>query len=275
MTTDSANEGGPLVESEFSDSVQASGEPEDTKSDGWMCPIPMSHDRFREAHYFLHRMEKHYHEPNLFRYNLNAFIAALRATHEMLQKEFEKAGQVAWWNERRQEFKSDLVLARFARGRNIALHQRALLSGSRVTIGLFRNRQLKLAVQKDMQTDEPSESLLRRVLPHFIGFILDEDHEAIGEQIGVRRLYFVKDLSEDEDVLRAARRALARSSNALADAHNYFGGEQVPIPDEDVLDIPFLDRVTVLLEMDIDPDAPERWGWLDPPTRAVGDVTTE
>ncbi|WP_431836165.1 hypothetical protein [Cellulomonas sp. Y8] len=236
-------------------------EPEAETPEPWSCPIPQSHDRFGEAHYFLHRLESDYHHPQLFRYNLNAFVSALRAVHEILAKELERKGEVTWWKERRREFAEDEVLARFARGRNLALHQRSILEGSRVSIGLFRGRRMKLAQETDIQTDEPSDALLRRVLPHFIPFLVDEEHSAIGEQIGVERLYFVRELSPTEDVLRACFRALARTTGALSEAHNRLGAEHEQVSDEDVLDPRHLAEVSVLLESDLDPEAIDRWGW--------------
>lgn len=234
-------------------------------SASWKCPLPHAHDRFTEAHYFLHQLEKNYHDPALFRFHLHAFIAALRAVHELLQKELERAGQVAWWKERKREFADDLVLARFAHGRNISLHQRAIVKGSRIAVGLFRGRKLKLTTQMHVESDETSQSLLLRMVPLHTGFLIDEEHAAFGEQIGVERLYFVQELSEEEDVLRACFRALARTSGALAEAHNRLGAEHRPAKDAEVLDERRLGEVTVLLESDIDPEAPYRWGWIDPP----------
>jgi len=229
----------------------------------WICPIPMSHDRFNEAHYFLHRMEQTYHEPRPFRYNLNAFVSAHRAVHEMLRVELEAKGEIAWWRDRRREFADDDVLSRFAVGRNIVLHQRAILEGSQVGIGVFRGRTLKLAVMHDLQTDETSAALLLRMVPRILGGagVLDEEHSAVGEQLGVQRLYFVKDLSQDEDVLRASRRALARTSGAVAEAHNRFGGQHEPTLEDTVLDGASIESINVLLETDLDPTAPTRWGW--------------
>jgi hypothetical protein len=238
----------------------SSGEPE---ADDWVCPVPMAHDRYTEADYFLHRMEAEYHNPQVFRFNLNAYVSALRAVHSMLERELERAGHIQWWKQRRQEFANDPVLARFTRGRNIALHQRALVEGSQITIGLFRERRLKLAGSHEIRSDETSQQLLTRMLPYFVKFLIDEEHMAIGEQIGVQRLYFVKELSNAEDVLRASRRALARTTKALSEAHNRFGGKHEALEDYDVLRESALDEVTVLLETDIDPDAAKRWGWIE------------
>ena len=232
----------------------------------WVCPVPQAHDRFEEAHYFLHRMETAYHKPQIFRFHLNAYIAAARAVHEMLRIELERVGQVAWWKERRREFAEDDVLARFAIGRNIVLHQRSLLNGSRVSTGLFRGARLKFAYEVNLETDEPSDELLKRMAPKLTDLLVDPDHTAVGEELGVKRLYFVRELSDSEDVLSAARRALARTSRALAEAHNRLGGEHVPIEDADVIDEAYLDQVSVLLESDIDPTLHYKWGWIDEPS---------
>lgn len=235
----------------------------DDEGGSWTCPLPHSHDRIAEAHYFLHRLEEEYHNPALFRFHLNAYIAAIRAVHELLQKELEKQGQVAWWKKRRKEFVEDPVLSRFARGRNLSLHQRAILQGSRVSIGLFRGRRLKLTIRSDIHSDETSEAMLERILPSAVGFFIDDEHAAIGEQLGVQRLYFVRELSDEEDVLRACFRALARTSKASAEAHNRLGAQHQPTTDEDLLDEERLGQVTVLLESDVDPTAFYRWGWIE------------
>lgn len=224
----------------------------------------MAHDRFLEAHYFLHQMEKNYHEPQLFRYNFHAFVSAARAVHEMLQNELEKLGEIQWWKQRKVEFTSDEVLKRFTKGRNVALHQRNLIEGGSVQLGLFRGRRMKLAMLSDIKSDEPSANLLRRITPHFYDFLIDEEHSAYAEQVGLERLYFVKELSDNEDVLRASRRALARTTRVLAEVHNKFGAEHVPIEDHDLLAPEDLQAIMTLLETDLDPEAAARWGWLDP-----------
>src|SRR5690242_9597425 len=113
-------------------------EPETAPEVSPSCPLPETHDRFNEAHYFLHRMEAEYHDPGPFRYNANAFLSALKSVVEMLRKETERRGQIAWMKERKKVLRSDPVLSSFHRGRDIVLHQRTLFAGSRIEIGLFR-----------------------------------------------------------------------------------------------------------------------------------------
>lgn len=229
------------------------------------CPIPLSHDRLEEAHYFLHCMieKERYHYPEVFRYNTNAFLSALKAVDAMLVKEFERAGRSDWLKPKRAALKDDVVLSRFTEGRNIALHQRAIVEGSHIEAGLFRGYKLKLAHQFEIRRDTPSHVLITEVLqPHWIGHLLDEEHMAIGEQLGVRRTYRVRELSEDDDVVAAAWRALARMSVLVSEAHSVFGATWPGYEEQgEQSDAHDAASVNLLLEMDLDPTAIERWGW--------------
>lgn len=178
------------------------------------CPIPMAHDRFEEAHWFLHQMLDKYHHPDLFRYSTNAFLSALKSVLEMLRTELGDAGHKPWMKQKFDEIKKDPVLSRFNEGRNIVIHHRSIVKGSRVQSGLFRNYDLKLAMQADLSHDASSESILRFIQTKMVGFIIDEDHGAIGEQLGVRRMYYVPELSDEEDVLTASHRRMTSAMRA-------------------------------------------------------------
>jgi len=54
-------------------------------AEGSTCPIPATHDRLAEVHYWWHQMAEMYHEPDPFRYRLGAFAQAARAVTLMLQ----------------------------------------------------------------------------------------------------------------------------------------------------------------------------------------------
>jgi hypothetical protein len=228
---------------------------------GARCPLPMAHDRFDEAHWFLHQMIEHYHEPALFRYSTNAFLSALKAVVEMLGKELERVGKSTWMTERTKELRDDQLISACLRGRDIVLHQKSLISGSRIEAGLFRGQQLKLAHRLNVRHDATSASILEFLQSRWIGSILDEGHSAIGEQLGVRRMYHVAQLSESDDVLSAAHRAWARMSILLSDAHTLCEAGLNPVPESDVAEHDVL-RVNLLLETDVDPEGPVRWGWV-------------
>jgi len=54
------------------------------------CPLAEVDDKVGEAHYFLERMMVEYHNPAPFRWNLNAFLQALRSMSFFLQKQLKK-----------------------------------------------------------------------------------------------------------------------------------------------------------------------------------------
>lgn len=227
------------------------------------CPLPMSHDRAIEASHFLNRMEHDYHDPQLFRFNLNAYLSSLRAVTEMLLKETERLGQGPEWKVARQVFKEDTVLANFTAARNAALHQKAIYDGSRVAAGMFRGRKLKMAFELDVDHDQKSVEWLKRLQTHGVGFFVDEAHSAIGEQLGVSRTYIIPKLSAEEDALRASRRAFARMTKVVDAAHNLFGMTGGALEDEQMLNPHDISHIMVLLESDVDPTLLEKWGWND------------
>ena len=223
----------------------------------------MSHDRLAEASYFLREMEGHYHDPKRFRFNLNAYLAAVRATIEILQKEMERLGRVQEWKERSGVFKRDDVLSRFALARNATLHQSAIYDGSKIQAGMFRGRKLKLAMASDVSHDHTTQEILQRVQATGTGFFIDEEHSALAEQLGVDRKYWIGQISKDEDVLSACRRAFARMTRVMEEAHNMFEMHAGVIDENDILNPAALREITVLLETDVDPGLIDTWGWND------------
>lgn len=215
-----------------------------------------------EAFHVATRLEVEYHDPQTFRFNLNALLAAMHSIEELLQKEVEQHGDITKWNKLRGDFKTDPWLKGIARGRNTTLHQKAIFDGSRVEIGLFRGRRHKLSLGGDVPHDVPSATLLKRWTdgPES-GFFLDEKHSAIGEQYGVWRKYYINEISTTEDVLTHLRRGLIRNHDRLQVAHSIYGIETGYLPDEPYLSLDSIARTTVLLESDLDPSLIEKWGW--------------
>src|SRR2546430_1801522 len=156
------------------------------------CPIPLTHDKFHEAHYFLGRILDEYHEPMPFRWNLDAFLQALRAVTLMLQKELRgRRGFEEWYESWRQRMKSDAFLRRCLEGRNLVAHHGSLSRRSFVEVGVFRYREFKLGLGVPLDIDVPSAELLQRFVHSFTGKFIDEEHSTIGEQFGIRRKWIV------------------------------------------------------------------------------------
>src|SRR6266568_1567426 len=110
-----------------------------------VCPIESTHERYDEARYFFGRMLATYHIPDEFRFNLNAFIQALRNITFMLQSEENKPPDFEdWYGVKQQTMRSDDVLRRFVQARNIVVKQSSLAAKSTASSGVFRGRRLKL-----------------------------------------------------------------------------------------------------------------------------------
>ena len=206
-------------------------------------------------------MEQQYHSPTVFRYNLNAFLSALKSTVDFIRLDLEKVGLASWWTERSSEFKGDRILSGFTIGRNIALHQREVVEGSHLEVGLFRGRRMKLVITAEDGTARTSEELLQAAKPAAYKIFIAEEHSAVGEQLGVLRLYYSKDISEVDHVAAASAKALARLTQAMSAAHEQLGFIYDPISEEDIASPTRIAQITVLLESDVDPDLPKEWGW--------------
>ena len=164
------------------------------------CPLEEADDKFNEVHFFIEQMMLRYHEPEPFRYNLNAFLQALRNV-TVLQQQMSKVPNFHSWYEPQQEkMRSDQLLRRFVESRNIVVKSRNLLFKSKASVGLFRYRKLKLAFDVDVSTAFPSHYVLSDLVPK-LGLI-DDDHSAIGEEYGVKRQWIAPELG-DENVLVA------------------------------------------------------------------------
>jgi CRISPR/Cas system-associated protein Csx1 len=88
-----------------------------------------------------------------------------------------------------------------------------------------------------------------------IGTFMDEEHSAIGEQIGVERSWIVEEIGESEVVL-LCNEALNYMGQLLAEAKVLFGKEAK----YENIEID-LSSIQVLLETDIDPSLIEKWNW--------------
>lgn len=225
------------------------------------CPIPAAEDRLLECFYFLSQVEMAYHNPREFRYSLNAFLSALSAVSTIVQKEIEKKGDIVKWNEIRKPYKDDQWLNGIKRARNVTLHQKSIFNGSKTSIGLFRGRRLKLAYRKEIPGDITSAEILEVWTNSEAGrMFLDDEHSAIGEQYGVQRQYWIREISNSEDVLMSIRRAIIRAHDLLIDAHKMYDMDIKGISD-DCLKPEELAKINVLLEGDLDPTLYKKWGW--------------
>lgn len=230
------------------------------------CPLKDSDDKFGEAHYFYHKMADEYHEPQNFRYCLNAFLSALKSVTDRVRVDLERVGQAKWMKVHKARLiHDDPVLKRFFTGRNIVVHQKEIARGSHVEIGIFRFQKLKLAMMADVVHDRSSAELIQSLQASEFGqSILDPEHSAFWEQFGVKRTYLFPELSVDEDAYTASARALVRISRLMEEAHKLLDRSFGEFDESEIDSLDIVGKFNVLLESDLDPEAPQRWGWADP-----------
>ena len=94
--------------------------------------IESSLDRFREAHYWIHMLERHYHQADPFRWYLNAFLKAIKEAPRLLTMELqnEKGFKEWFFSDQRKQLHADPLIARFTQQRDLVVHQRMLLPNS-------------------------------------------------------------------------------------------------------------------------------------------------
>lgn len=219
------------------------------------CPIPNTHQKFREATYFLGRCAKEYHVPSEFIFNLNAFIQALRNITFMLQSEQSRPEKFATWYETKQaEMRKNDLLRRFVNARNIVVKQSSLELRSTAESGVFRYRRLKLGISHSLPLFTPSSLILERLRVN-VGFFLDEAHSQPWEQFGIQRTWIVNEIG-DAEVLGLSLQALNSVWAVVVEAHQLFGAEV----DCAELNLDMV-RTQTFLESDMDSSLIAKWGW--------------
>lgn len=208
-------------------------------------------------------MHENYHTPTEFRYNVHAFLNALDSLEMFITKDLEVVRLQAEWSMSKTKFTDDDLLDALRKSRNLTVHHEPLLIESKVQGGLFRYRKIKLAASSEVISETPTEVLLAEQVEQLLGKLIDVEHYAIGEQIGVKRLYYAKNaLKNGEDLLTATRRGILRAAKIFSAAHELAGLTFDAKNEDDMADASWSDELTVLLETDVDPSLTEKWDWL-------------
>lgn len=221
------------------------------------CPIQDTHQKFKEAAYFLGRCAELYHAPTEFLFNLNAFVQALRNITFILQSEPNRPdGFDFWYKSKQDEMRQIDLLRRFIQARNIVVKQSSLKAKSTARSGVFRGRQFKLGMQHDVPLFAPSAWILERLQAN-VGFFLDEARSQPWEQFGVERVWIVEEIG-DSEVLGLCLQALNTIGILIQEAHRFFGANV----DGTELELDML-RTQTFLETDRDPSLIAKWRWVD------------
>jgi hypothetical protein len=220
-----------------------------------VCPLSDADDKFQEAHYFLEEMMNHYHEPAPFRWNLNAFLQALRSVTFFLQKSLaHREGFSDFWEAQQEAMRGDALLRRFVAGRNVVVKQRNLEINSKAVLGVYNHRRLRIGMSMHVPAYARSADIIERHASK-LGLI-DDSRVALWEEYGVERQWFAPELGEGE-VLVLCDDAWVRISRVNDAAHQFAGWTCAKPSGHHHRP----DKCNLLTETDIHPELADEWGW--------------
>jgi hypothetical protein len=149
------------------------------------CSMPGMHDRIEESRYFFGRMLETYHSPDEFRWNLHAFLQAIKSFVLIGNIESQNAASFSGVRRAIEELKSLPDWPELSKLRDEIAHKEPLLANSSMMIGMYRGTRLKLAFRIPVPTHVPSWIAIARSRNESI--FVSPDRGDIGEQIGLER----------------------------------------------------------------------------------------
>lgn len=145
--------------------------------------IPASFDRFQEAHFWIHGLERYYHFSSQFRWHLAAYLKALKEIPQLLKMELQgEPSFKTWFRDKMCELQNDPLIAYMAKQRDVVVHQRMLLPDSICSVGITELRGMKLGMGFKVDPRVDSDHAMYRYLNaaakrgDFLGILVpDED----------------------------------------------------------------------------------------------------
>jgi hypothetical protein len=192
--------------------------------------IEPSFDRFREAHFWIHGLETHYHYAEQFRWHLNAFLKAIKEVPDLLQMDLQnEPGFPDRFREQKVLLSNDPLIAHFSKQRDIVVHQRMLLPNSLCSVGVTELRGMKLGMGLNVNPRADSDHAMHRYLAvaaergDFLGILMpDEDSLPC-----VQRVWRLSGFGED--IVALCARAWLRTGETVAEVVRWLGAEAPPL----------------------------------------------
>jgi len=141
-------------------------------------------DRFREAHFWLHGLEEHYHFADPLRWHLNAFLKSLKEVPQLLQMGLQnQKGFSKWYAAERNQLSADPLIRHLGDQRDLIVHRGMLIPNSHGGIGVTEGRGFKLGMSFPLNPMEDSDHAMNRYLYYmlrpkaldFLGVLADDE----------------------------------------------------------------------------------------------------
>lgn len=191
------------------------------------CPIPATHDRLNECHYWWHELGRNYHEPEPFRYTLGSFLQAARGVTFMLQSEKRLFEDFSWYEKWTNAAAKEPLLVWVRDRRTHVVHKSALELSSWM--------ELHCVYPKGHPLRDPDENVDAYVMNPFLctHYYMHDSDEFIARTGGedhshkIVRHWEVDDLPGQE-LLEATGKIYGLFSNLVDEAHHQLGASLRP-----------------------------------------------
>lgn len=183
---------------------------------------PASMDRFEEAHFHLHAMERFYHFADEFRWSLGGFLRSLKEVPQLIGVELQKeSGFSAWYKQERKILRDDPLLHFLAEHRDFIVHRGMLLPKSSGAVGITKGRGIKFGLAQPIDPRQNSDTAMRLHLwaiknigDDICGVLPDDDGSEDEDTLPcVERVWRLEPF--EEDVLELSAKAWLRLGEAL------------------------------------------------------------
>ena len=188
------------------------------------CPIPSTHDKLLEAHWFLHEMADYYHRPDQFRYMFSAFLQAARNITWVMQKELSRTdGFREWYAEKQSAMAENAALRTLNQLRVKTTKKEALFAASECWGGDFKHGRQKSGTTLPLPANVSSDVGVMRLRRAWDGW-LHPHRVFIGEEFGVERRWKLPEV-EDRELLEYSTCCWEALAAVVSEAHVFAGGE--------------------------------------------------
>lgn len=186
-------------------------------------------DRFAEAHWYLHQMERHYHAADPFRWSVNAFLRALKEVPQQIQMAVQVDRAVLdWYRERSEALREEPLVSHLFKARDFVVHQGMLIPSSNAHIGITEGRGMKLGLGFSLHPLEDSDAGMARYMEiarergDFLG-ILTPDEDSLP---CVERIWRI-DALPDQELADLAASAWVTVGTLLSETNERAGHERL------------------------------------------------
>ncbi len=199
------------------------------------CPhhkIETSLDRWAEAHWNLHQIERNYHYPEPFRYSFNAFVRVIKEVSQILKMDLQNESDYgSIIKPMIDDMREDVLLKQLALRRDFIVHRGMLAMKSKGYAGTTRGRNLKMGLGFDVWPTETSDE-------GFVRFALSlKDHVELQQMLGlgdedlypcIQREWLLEDFG-DTDLLELAIDAWRQTGTTISQLVVHLGGEPLDL----------------------------------------------